>query len=275
MNEPPAVSEVEGPALSEVEGRVLASTTSHKREPLLPVLEVFGRLGLFDVDLNLHHLLDGGVQVDAVAAAAATHGLRLRVASGGWCDFFHRAPDVDRTFTSVARQVAIARELGIAQLRLFFGRLAFEDYSPAALATVSENLERLSDAHPAVAFMFENHDGASLHPEVCREILDHAARPNLLLNFDPINFARAGVDPMAALDVLRPVIGHLHLKGLALGEYCEFGEGDVDLSPLLASLLRGGYTRGFSVEYEGRFDGTVRLYRSVTRAREVVARLLG
>jgi len=34
---------------------VLASTTSHKREPLLPTLEVFGRLGLREVDVNLHH----------------------------------------------------------------------------------------------------------------------------------------------------------------------------------------------------------------------------
>ena len=36
----------------------LASTTSHKREPLLATLEVFGRLGLRDVDLNLHHVLE-------------------------------------------------------------------------------------------------------------------------------------------------------------------------------------------------------------------------
>ena len=41
--------------------RVLASTTSHKREPLLPTLEVFSRLDLRDIDLNLHHILEGGV----------------------------------------------------------------------------------------------------------------------------------------------------------------------------------------------------------------------
>ena len=39
-------------------------------------------------------------------------------------------------------------------------------------------------------FNFENHDGASLHPEVCREILQRVDRPNIRMNFDPINFER-------------------------------------------------------------------------------------
>ena len=76
--------------------RVLASTTSHKREPLFPTLEMFGRLGLRDVDLNLHHILEKGVAVPDVAAAAAANGLRLWVLSGGWCDFYHRAPQIER-----------------------------------------------------------------------------------------------------------------------------------------------------------------------------------
>lgn len=250
--------------------RVLASTTSHKREPLLPTLEVFGKLGLSDIDLNLHHIVEGGMSASAVAEAAAAQGLRVWALSGGWCDFYQRQPEIDRTFTSVARQVAAARELGVTQLRLFFGRLSFEDYSPLACDIASGNLRQLSDAHPDVTFVFENHDGASIHPEVCREILDRAGRPNILMNFDPINFARVGVDPLAALEVVRPIVGHVHLKGLAGGDYCEFGEGDVNLEPVVASLLKGGYRGRFTVEYEGPSDGTVRLYRSVQRARALI-----
>ena len=271
----PALSGGEGPVLSEVEGLVLASTTSHKREPLLPVLELFGRLGLRDVDLNLHHLLEVGVPVDAVAESVAANRLRLWIVSGGWCDFFHEGPEIDQTFASVDRQVALASRLGVAWLRLFFGRLRHADYAHAARDTAAANLARLGDRHPGMHFVFENHDGASLHPEVCREILDHAARPNLQMNFDPINFAKAGVDPVAALTQLQPVVGHVHLKGLDHGEYCEFGEGDVDLQPCLASLLRGGYSGKFTVEYEGRFDGTLRLYRSVQRAQQEITRLRG
>jgi sugar phosphate isomerase/epimerase len=256
--------------MADARPRVLTSTTSHKREPLLPTLEVLGALGLRDIDLNLHHILEAGVPVSAVAGAVAAHGLRLHVVSGGWCDFFHRAPEIDDTFTSVARQVNIAAELEVSMLRLFFGRLRYEDYSPAKADLVHANLSRLSDAHPGVLFVFENHDGASLHPEVCRGILERVARPNIRMNFDPINFAKAGVDPAAALDAVRPVVAHVHLKGLERGEYCEFGEGDVDLGPIVQSLLAGGYAGRFAVEYEGRFDGTLRLYRSVQRARALL-----
>ena len=252
--------------------RVLAATTSHKREPLLPVLEVFARLGLRDLELNLHHLLEVGVPVDAVAQSMAANGLRAWVLSGGWCDFFHHPPDIDRTFASVDRQVAIAGTLGVPSLRLFFGRLAAAAYSDAAADTAARNLARLSDRHPSMQFVFENHDGASLRPEVCREILDRAHRPNIRMNFDPINFAKVGVDPEAALTDLLPVVGHVHLKGLERGEYCEYGEGDVDLRPCLASLLAAGYAGAFTVEYEGRADGTLRLYRSVQRARQDVDR---
>ena len=270
----PALSGAHGPLLSAVEGRVLASTTSHKREPLLPVLEVFGRLGLHDLDLNLHHLLEVGVPVDAVAESVAAE----------WppaVDPLRRLVRLlpprarDRADVRVGRSAGGARRcarrvLAAAVLRT----AAYAEYSRAAADTAAANLMRLSDRHPAMHFVFENHDGASLHPDVCREILDRTSRPNLQMNFDPINFAKAGVDPAAALAGLQPVIGHVHLKGLDGGEYCEFGEGDVDLRPCLESLLSGGYAGRFTVEYEGRFDGTLRLYRSVQRAQREIGMLL-
>lgn len=250
--------------------RILASTTSHKREPLLPALEVFGRLDLRDIDLNLHHIIEEGVAVDAVKDAAAANNLRIWIVSGGWCDFFHAPPQADETDRSVARQVEIAQQLGATQLRLFFGRLKFEAYGASDFETVCQNLWRLSDRHPDVRFNFENHDGVSLHPNVCRDILQRVDRPNIRMNFDPINFERAGVGAGAALDEVHKLIGHVHLKGLERGEFCEFGVGDVDLLPLLQALDSYGYRGGFSVEYEGPHDGTLRLYQSVARARTAV-----
>jgi sugar phosphate isomerase/epimerase len=250
--------------------RVLAATTSHKREPLLTTLEVFGRLGLRDLDLNLHHVIEERVPVPAIAEAAAAHGLRVWALSGGWCDFYTTGPEIDRTFASVARQADLCRTLSVGLLRLFFGRLARRDFTPAAFDTIAANLSRLSEAHPDIEFVFENHDGASLDPGVCGDVLARVGRSNIRMNFDPINFAKAGVAPMAALDIVRPFVSHAHLKGLLGGEYCEFGEGDVDLAPVVRSMLAGGYGGMFTVEYEGPFDGTLRLYRSVHRARAAV-----
>jgi sugar phosphate isomerase/epimerase len=247
--------------------RVLASTTSHKKEPLVPTLEVFSRLGLRDLDLNLHHVLEDGVPLEAVAGAVAAGNQRVWVASGGWCDFFHRPPRIGATFDSVDRQVGIARRLGAGTLRLFFGRLERDDYGPADLDTIGENLWRLSDRHPEMTFVFENHDGASLDPGICRAILERVNRTNVRMNFDPINFERAGVGAPDALVTLRPFVAHVHLKGLDHGEFCEFGAGEIDLEPVVRSLVEEGYGGQFTVEYEGKSDGTLRLYQSVQRAR--------
>lgn len=253
--------------------RVLTSTTSHKKESLALTLEALSQLGLCDIDLNLHHVLEGGVPVPSVVRALEAGAMRVWVVSGGWCDFFDRPPRVEETFDSVERQVAIARELGVEQLRLFFGRLKYEEYSPERHETVCRNLSRLSDRYPEMAFMFENHDGASLHPAVCRRVFEGVNRPNIRMNFDPVNFERAGVAAANALSELAPFVGHVHLKGLDGGEFCEFGAGDVDVTPVLERLADQGYTGGFSVEYEGPFDGTLRLYGSVQRARAVVGQL--
>jgi len=253
--------------------RVLASTTSHKKEPLLPTLDVFARLGLRDVDLNLHHLLDGGVPVDEVAAAIAAHGQRVWVASGGWCDFFHIEPAIDDTWRSVERQVDIARHLGVSMLRLFFGRLSETAFGPAALDTVGGHLQQLSARYPDMTFVFENHDGASSVPAICRAVLQRVDRPNIRMNFDPINFERGAIASADALAALRPFVAHVHLKGLDGREYCEFGEGDIDLTPVVRSLLEQHYRGHFTVEYEGPFDGTLRLYQSVQRARTVIEAL--
>jgi sugar phosphate isomerase/epimerase len=253
--------------------RVLASTTSHKKEPLLPALDVFARLGLCDLDLNLHHLLEEGVPVGDVARAVAANGQRVWVVSGGWCDFFHGPPAIDDTWTSIERQVQIARQLGVGRLRLFFGRLTEAAYGPAPLDRIGGNLHMLSDRYPDMTFVFENHDGASLVPAICRAVLARADRPNIRMNFDPINFERVGVACIDALAALRPFVAHVHLKGLESGDYCEFGTGDVDLAPLLQSLVDHGYRGQFTVEYEGRFDGTLRLHQSVQRARTIVEAL--
>jgi len=253
---------------------VLASTTSHKREPLLPTLEVFGRLGLREVDVNLHHILEVATPVEAIVDAVARHGLTVRCVSGGWCDFFDDAPRIEATFQSVSRQVDVAHRLNTSKLRLFFGRLKYEQYTDAARTTVCANLQRLSEAHTAMTFVFENHDGASLHPEVCAEILQRVDRPNIRMNFDPINFERHDVKALPALEQVLPFVGHVHLKGLFKGEFCEFGDGDVDLTPVLRRLVDSGYAGDFSVEDEGHYDGTLRLYQSVRRAQVALQRLL-
>ena len=253
---------------------LLPSTTSHKKEPLAATLEVFARLGMRDLDINLWHIVEEGVSVGEMKTLLAAGGQTARIASGGWCDFFDDDKAIDATFRSVARQVEFTHALGVSALRLFFGRLSREDYSSASLQTIVCNLRRLSDLHADTTFMFENHgSGASGQPAVCLDILSRVDRPNVRFNFDPINFEHVGVNCREALAMMRPFVGHVHLKGLDGREFCEFGSGTVDLTPVLASLASSGYAGAFTVEYEGAGDRTVRLYESVQRAERALRQL--
>ncbi|HEY6358602.1 MAG TPA: sugar phosphate isomerase/epimerase [Vicinamibacterales bacterium] len=253
--------------------RLIPSTTSHKREPVETTLEVFARLGWRDLDLNLWPFIEEGESIETAADALSRNGQRAVMISGGWCDFFEPAPAIEDTFTSVARQVGFARRLGATHVRLFFGRLATADYSRARFDLVCRHLRRLAEIHGDVTFVFENHGrGASGQPVTCAEILTEVDRPNIRMNFDPINAEHAGTPCLEALAVVRPLVAHVHLKGLAgPGEYCEFGEGLVDLRPVIRSLLSSGYQGRFTVEYEGPHDKTVRLYRGYQEARALIA----
>jgi sugar phosphate isomerase/epimerase len=251
---------------------VIPSTTSHKQEPLLPTLEIFAQLGMHDLDLNLNHIIDKGTSVEAIEHALAANRQRVWIVSGGWCDFFDGGSKARETRLSVEKQVALTRRFGVDRLRLFFGRLLYERVMPQSIADATANIRSLADAHPDLLFVFENHDGASSSPRVCREILEAVDRRNARLNFDPINFEAAGVNSLGALDVVAPLVAHVHLKGLDhQSRFCEFGQGRIDLTPVLRRLVAGGYAGGFSVEYEGPADRTLRLYQGLRTAQQTIA----
>jgi sugar phosphate isomerase/epimerase len=224
--------------------------------------------------LNLNHIIERGADADAVRAALDRHGQHVWIVSGGWCDFFEDGASAEATRASVDRQASLARRFAVKRLRLFFGRLPYEEYTPRALATCARNIQAAADRHRDIQFVFENHDGASSRPEVCRDILERVDRDHVRLAFDPINFEHRGVRAADAVPIVQSLVGHVHLKGYAAGAFCGFGDGEVDLVPVLTALAAGGYRGGFTVEYEGAGDRTVRLYESVQRARAVVAALI-
>ena len=246
--------------------RVFPSTTSHKAERLAPSLEVFARLGFTDIDLNLNHIIDGHASAADALAAIHDNGQRVRIVSGGWCDFFDEGRAALDTRRSVEQQVDLVHTFGAPALRLFFGRLPISACSPSAIDVCARNIRHVAACHPDILFAFENHDGASASPAVCRTIIEAADTPNARLVFDPINFVHRGETALEALATLLPHIAHVHLKGYARGSFCGFDEGEVDLLPVIRLLCAERYAGAFTVEYEGAGDRTVRLFTSVRRA---------
>jgi hypothetical protein len=112
------------------DGAVPDSSVDHlaQHEPLRPTLELFPRLGLCDLDLNLNHIIERGVAIEGVRGGLGDNGQRVWIVVGGWCDFFDPPPKSAETVASVARQVAMARALGVDRLRLFFGWLSGAAY---------------------------------------------------------------------------------------------------------------------------------------------------
>jgi sugar phosphate isomerase/epimerase len=253
--------------------RVVPSTTAHKREPVGPTLDLFARLGWLDVDLNLWPFIEEGASVDEATQAFDRNGQRAVIVSGGWCDFFDDRPAIAQTMASVDRQAGLARQLRANCVRLFYGRLPAEAYTPARLMLIRDHLRELAERHGDLTFVFENHGrGASGQPRICAEILDHVDRPNVRMNFDPINAEHAGTAALDALALVRPFVAHVHLKGLAGPDaYCEFGEGLVDLVPVVRALLSSGYDGRFTVEYEGPRDATLRLYVGYRNAHALIS----
>ena len=239
---------------------VIPSTTSHKQEPLLPTLEIFARLGMHDLDLNLNHIVERGVAVESVERALAANGQRVWIVSGGWCDFFDASPKSRETDASVASQVALARAVRCRSpasfLRAAPFRVGYADGDDDGLAPTSGGWR----TSIATSSSCSRTTTARLPgPEVCRDILEAVDRPNVRLNFDPINFEVAGTDSCRAFATLRPLIAHVHLKGLDhRTRFCEFGSGSVDLTPLLRALLDGG----LPWRVYGGVRGTIRSHRA-------------
>jgi sugar phosphate isomerase/epimerase len=105
-----------------------------------------------------------------------------------------------------------------------------------------------------IKFGYENHPEKSMG-EVMRLIGEYARWIGSTL--DTGWFATHGVDPVKAVDELRPHLVHVHLKDiLAAGSHdsCAVGDGIVDAAGMLSALPRAGYQGSITLEHEP-YDG--------------------
>ena len=163
-------------------------------------------------------------------------------------------PRSTRTFASVDRQVGDrrrARRLAAAAV-LRPARATRTIRGAAARPACAQPRRGCPTGIRRCTFVFENHDGASLHPEVCREILDRAGRPNIRMNFDPINFAKAGVDPVAALARRSAGRRPRAPEGARPRRVLRVRRGRRRPAALLESLLSGGYAGQLHRRVRGR-----------------------
>ena len=233
------------------EERLCFSTTSHKHENNEDVFKLFNNNGLRFIEYNLTPIMDGNIKAELVQKLLIKYNLIVKVVGGGWCDFFYSGQKIEETFNSIKNQINIAEILDCKSIRLFFGRKKYSAIDQKELDNVVKNVKYIAKKYPGIDFYFENHDGASLVPKFCLDVMKEINRPNVKLNFDPINFEKAGIDSDMAYDLLKNYISHVHLKGLLSGAYCSYGYGDVTLDYIITDLIDSNYNNIFTIEYEG------------------------
>lgn len=125
-----------------------------------------------------------------------------------------------------------------------------------------------------VTVLVENHfshasGDVTSGPEGCAQLLAAVCSPHFALNFDPCNFAIAGIDVRAAYDVLRPFVRNVHVKDARKYDpvadaaypgrivedtnhgrfiFVPVGEGITDNTIVLDALVRDGYAGTVTVE---------------------------
>jgi sugar phosphate isomerase/epimerase len=145
------------------------------------------------------------------------------------------------------------------------GALSSEDLETTAprLARVAEKLD--------MSYGIENHGpGTVADPD---EILKLAARYPGRIGACPDTgiYYRGGDDPLAAVEAVKDITIHTHLKDIDETGSCGVGEGELPMADIIRTLRDAGYEGVYSVEREGQGDPAALLRRSATFIREALA----
>ena len=242
--------------------RICFSTTALKHDEINYIFHVYSINGLNNIEFNLEPLMKNQSSIEDVLEYQQENNINIRMLSGGWCDFFHEWPEIEETFISIDRQVEISGYLKCPSIRVFFGRKKYNEFISNTFDNLVENIQHVSDKHRHVNFYFENHDGASLLPEFCLDAISSVNRENVKINFDPVNFEKAGFDSLHAYELLKGHIFHVHLKGIRNKEYCRYGCGEVNLDYIISDLISSEYDNLITLEYEGGKEPVEQLVKS-------------
>ncbi|MDX9703654.1 MAG: sugar phosphate isomerase/epimerase family protein [Candidatus Auribacterota bacterium] len=88
------------------------------------------------------------------------------------------------------------------------------------------------------------------HSDSMLSFLDRLNSPQVGVNFDIGHFYCVGEDPVDALRLLYPYVGHVHLEDISqrVHQHLVPGQGDIDFRPVLSFLYDRGYSGYVTVE---------------------------
>lgn len=181
-------------------------------------------------------------------------------------------PTWPQNLENIRATVEIAAGLGLP-LVTFHAGFVPHDASDPGFAKMLERIGAIADLFTAAGIRTGLETGQESAGELV-VLLEALRHPGVVVNFDPANMLLYGKgDPVAAVRLLAPWIGQVHIKDAnpspapgVWGEEVPVGSGHVDWPAFLAALAAGGYTGDLVIEREA---GNQRV-ADIRTAREVV-----
>ena len=208
-----------------------------------------------------------GVQVTAIGSGAVV-GLAGEVAE-------------DRS-AEIMKAVDIAEVLGAQVIRVFTEHdfthskhyvLTPDRVTDALYETLAVAFNKLGDylKGKGIRVGIENHGGTSATGAGLKKLLDMVPHREIGVTFDPANYAFGGEDPYQALLAVQDRVVYTHWKDVAEApdkprgvEYRAFGEGEIDWSPIIGTLL-DSFDGIWAIEYERKEASTLENLAEGTR----------
>ncbi len=153
-----------------------------------------------------------------------------------------------------ARAIDIAAALGMQVVNTYTGDATTDEQRETYFANVAELCGQA--ARHGLKIGMETDSNMLPTAEIGVAILERIGRPDVLgFNYDPGNVVYyAGADPLADLRFALPRLVHFHFKdkvgGKGVFNFPPPGDGELDMTGLLAMLDEAGYTGPVSAEVE-------------------------
>ncbi|MBW7458769.1 sugar phosphate isomerase/epimerase family protein [Paenibacillus sepulcri] len=200
----------------------------------------------------LNYIRDNGITVVSYAVAN---------------DFVHEsAVERSAALKQITEAFPTANVLGTSMIRVFSGNLSGSINYETALDWIVDGLSEAARQAELAGMVLglENHGKLAGSGEQVQKIIDRVGSPALRSTFDTGNFLLVGEHPTHALEVLLPLIAHVHVKDFypdtngrytSLGgqayEGIALGKGEVEVKKIVNRLREHGYQGAFVLEYEG------------------------
>ncbi|HAM39331.1 MAG TPA: hypothetical protein DCP53_08080 [Elusimicrobia bacterium] len=164
--------------------------------------------------------------------------------------------DINRQIENVKRAIDLADMLDSRIIRIFAGFIEKSKITDSTYKKVWDSLNNVGKyaEKKNITLCIENHGGITANGDDCLKVLKGIKSKAVAINFDPANFYFYGEDPLKGLRKVAKYIKYAHWKDVKKvndkNEYCAFGEGIIDWTPIIKELGKIGYNGYYSIEYE-------------------------